>query len=375
MKACKQLTAFTAILPALIFSVLTTSAGGKTGYSSGHHTAYHAPDRVIFTDLFSLATGNSETYQDGLLVRYNNGYLSSTADDDQKQGKTSEYISSHRDGTELSEERRPFFTTSDTIFLRLSNILISDYRFKIHMQNFSVTGLMAKLEDHYLHTSRVLDTYGNTDIIDFSVSADPASADPFRFSIVFVTASALPVTLTEFSARAQGAHVALQWKVANQLNMLGYDIERSADGSHFTKLARVAATTTAVNTYSWVDDHALAGRNFYRIRCQGLDGSSRLSQVLGVKFGQTDAGISLYPNPVTNGVFTIQYSGMEKGTYQLRLLNNGGQLIFSKALEHSGSNASQTVSLPMPVVAANYYMEITGPGGYRHIEKLRIQNH
>ena len=134
-------------------------------------------------------------------------------------------------------------------------------------------------------------------------------------------------------------------------------------------------TTTAANTYSWVDDHALAGRNFYRIRCQGLDGSSRLSQVLGVKFGQTDAGISLYPNPVTNGVFTIQYSGMEKGTYQLRLLNNGGQLIFNKAFEHSGSNASQTVSLPMPIVAANYYMEITGPGGYRHIEKVRIQNH
>lgn len=340
-----------------------------------HACLKRAPDRVIFTDLYSLATGNAETYQDGLLVRFNNGYLASTADDDQKQGKTGEYISSYRDATELSEERRPFFTATDTIFLRLSNTLTSNYRFKIHMANFSVTGLMAKLEDHYLHTSHMLDTYGNTDIIDFTVSADPASADPFRFSIVFITAGTLPVTLTEFSARAQASHVALQWKVANQLSMLGYDIERSADGSHFTRLAQVTATAAASNTYSWLDDHALSGSSFYRIRCIGLDGAFKLSQVLGVKFGQANAGISLYPNPVINGVFTIQFSGMAKGVYQLRLLNNSGQLVFLRSIEHNGSNASQTISLTRPVIAANYYIEITGPGGYSHIEKARVENY
>lgn len=360
MKALKTL-----ILTALVLScsVLTATAGNKPVHTTG------GPDKQILLNLVTVDPGNIETLLDGLLVRYNTGYHASTIDDADKISKVGENIAAYRELKDLSEEKRPLFYSTDTIFLHITNTTIRDYRFKINMQQFNVTGLMAKVDDHYLHTSTLLDTYGGNTNVDFSITADPASADPFRFSIVIITATPLPVNITSFAATQQAKNIALEWKVGNQLNMLQYEVERSADGIHFSKVAVQPAISGNTHTYSWVDEHVLTGNNFYRIRCIGITGGIGYSTTINVKMGSTISDINIYPNPVTNNIITLQFTGMQKGTYNLRLLSSMGQALFTTTINNTSSNSSQTVMPPRNLAKGNYYLEIVGPGNLR-VSKL-----
>jgi len=327
------------------------------------------PDRELLVDLFSVASGNAETYVDGVQVRYNTGYLASTADDDDKPGKSGENLSSFRENKDLSAERRPLFASSDTIFLHITNTAVSNYRFKIQMINFSVTGLLARLEDHYLHTAKILDTYGGTNEVDFSVTNDPASADPFRFSIVFITARSLPVNFIAFTARQSSSGTAneLEWKVSNQLNMASYMVERSANGLQFTGLATLAAVAANAGNavYRYTDQQPLAGNAFYRIRSIGIAGEVKLSQVLMVKAGKAAPSFSVYPNPVINHTASLLFSNKAKGLYQLQLINTAGQTVYKTQVLHSGGNGSYLLLPDAGIAPGHYILQLTEPGNTR----------
>jgi hypothetical protein len=357
MKACKNALVILLLLFAQVFFASEGMAATKHGDATG------GPDRQLQLSLVTLDPGNIESVVDGMLVRYNSGYLTSTLDDNEKIPKSGENIASYREAKDISEERRPFFYPTDTIFLHISNTDIRNYRFKITMLQFDVTGLMVRLDDNYLHTGRILDASGGTNNVDFSITVDPASADPFRFRIVFVTASSLPVTLTTFAATQQGKNIALEWKVSNQLNMLQYEVERSTNGINFSHAAtQPAVSNSSSHTYNWLDEHATAGTNFYRIRCVGITGDISYSIVISVKTGSTISGITIYPNPVVNNTIALQFTNMPKAVYSLRLLNNTGQIIFTKTIDHNGSNSTQTLTPESSMAKGNYYLEVKGPG-------------
>jgi len=354
----KSLKTLTATLIAVLLLLYSMPAMAGTNPPNG-------PDKQLLLDLVTVAPGNIETLLDGLVVRYNTGYLSSTTDDADKIAKAGENIASYRELKDLSEEKRPLFYSTDTIFLHITNTGIRDYRFKVIMQQFSITGLMAKVYDNYLHTSTLLDTYGATTNVNFSVTADPASAHPFRFSIIIITAMPLPVTITSFAATQQAKNIALAWKVSNQLNMLQYEVERSADGIHFSRVATQPATGSNSNTYNWVDEHTLTGNNFYRIRCIGIAGGIGYSTIINVKMGSTISNINIYPNPVTNNIIALQFTGMQKGFYNLRLLSSMGQALYTTTINHNGNNSTQTIMPANSIAKGNYYLEIVGPGNFK----------
>lgn len=327
-------------------------------------------DKELLVNLVGLATGNVETYIDGLSVQYNAGYLAGTADDDDKTAKPGENLSSYRENKDLSDERRPLFAASDTIFLHLTNTGISSYRFKIHMVNFALTGLVARLEDNYLHSSRVLDTYGGTDHIDFAVNADTASTYPFRFRIVYITARPLPVTIRSFTASRQGREVALQWKISNALHMLQYEVERSADGNHFGRLAIVPAGGGEI--FEWNDSQAMAGTGFYRICCVGIAGDIVYSSIVKIQSGTGPADIEIYPNPVSGGQASLHFTGMQKGFYQFRLINSSGQTAGTNRQLHTGISTTMRIRFVPEPVPGNYVLEITGPADLRISRLLMV---
>lgn len=372
MKACLKHPAFLVALSVLVFSAMPAVADNRP------IAAKRAPDKQVMLNLLTLDSGNIELLVDGLSVFYNNGYLLSTADDVVKTAKMGENISSYRESKDLELERRPLFNNTDTIFLHIINTSIRNYRFKINMQQFNVTGLMAKLEDSYLKTFRILDTYGSTSNIDFSVTADAASADPFRFRIVIITALPLPVTITSFAATQAGKNIALEWKVSNQLNMLEYEIEKSANGINFTKAATVPVVGNSSYTYQWLDEQVTTGNmqhpvnNFYRVRCIGIGGYINFSKVISIKAGYPISGISIFPNPVTNNIISMQFTNMQEGFYALRLLNSTGQVLFTQTINHSGINGTQTIMPLSSMVKENYYLGITGPGNLKMTKLISV---
>jgi hypothetical protein len=132
-----------------------------------------------------------------------------------------------------------------------------------------------------------------------ATGAVPA-ADSYSFFTVSTAAAPLPVTLTAFTAQAEGmAAVRLRWTTATEFNSAGFTVERSLDGRLFAGIGSVAGagTSTMAHRYTLLDNQLPAGAKqlFYRLRQADLDGTASYSPVRTVAV--SPAALALFPNP------------------------------------------------------------------------------
>jgi len=159
-------------------------------------------------------------------------------------------------------------------------------------------------------------------------SYNPASGD---FLLIGSTGgNALPVEMASFTASMQNANSAvLRWSTATEVNNLGFEVERRADGSStWIKVGYVAgaATSSSPKDYSFQDASLAPGVYIYRIKQIDNDGTFRYSAST-----QVDAGVSKgfellsnYPNPF-NPETNIRFSVPENGFATLKVFNMLGQ--------------------------------------------------
>lgn len=79
--------------------------------------------------------------------------------------------------------------------------------------------------------------------------------------------------------------------------------------------------------------------------------------------------IIVYPNPVTNGNIKLQFTNMPQGDYQVRILNNLGQLISAKQITHTQGSGTETIQLK-GISKGVYQVEITKPDNTKIIQKV-----
>ncbi len=155
----------------------------------------------------------------------------------------------------------------------------------------------------------------------------------------------LPVTFSSVNARQQDKNIAIQWQVENEIGMLKYEVERSADGQSFTGIGTSnAADNGGATTYQWLDENALAGNNFYRIKSTSLTGSIAYSAVIKMYNGLSKPLLVIYPNPATGGFIHLQINNMPEGIYHVKLINSTGQLMATKTITHAAGNSSETLN-------------------------------
>ena len=65
---------------------------------------------------------------------------------------------------------------------------------------------------------------------------------------------------------------------------------------------------------------------------------------------------------------------MDKGTYQLRLINTNGMVVSTQQLIHSGGNAVQPVFINRNMAAGMYQLEIINPDKSRSVRPVVITN-
>jgi hypothetical protein len=311
------------------------------------------------------------------VAQYGSGYCACVDYmDAPKMTNLNENFALLRNGHLLSIERRPIINIQDTLFFNLTKTTIRSYQFQFTTTAITQPGLFGFLKDSYTGDSTFIDLDGFT-TYNFSVTNDAASQNPSRFMIVFEplapeAGGIVPVTYTSIKAWQQNSDIDLQWDVENQLNIKNYTIERSSDGNTFTSIATVNASSS--NVYDWVDANAITGQSFYRVRSTGTNGLVQLSQVVKVNNGASNAAhISVYPNPVKDGVIGLQITNMPRGTYQLRMLNSFGQSVATQLINHSGGSASQTISLNKSLPKGLYELEIIQPGNSRLTYKIQYE--
>ncbi len=129
---------------------------------------------------------------------------------------------------------------------------------------------------------------------------------PTTFSTLSTLAT-LPVTLVNFTAVQQGSTVMLQWSTSSELNTAHFQVERSSNGTDFSRIASVdaAGTSSALRKYNSGDKTPKNGTNFYRLKQVDLDGNFTYSAVQQVVFVEGKAYTILYPSPAIDH-FTLE---------------------------------------------------------------------
>lgn len=140
----------------------------------------------------------------------------------------------------------------------------------------------------------------------------------------------LPVELASLTGAASDESVVLKWTTAAETNNAGFDIERSTDGTAFTRVGHEAGrgTTTEAQTYRFVDaDVPFADTLHYRLRQIDLDGTTELSPVVTV--GLAPQRVALLPNaPNPFSVSTrLRYTLTEEGPVSLQVYDLLGRRV------------------------------------------------
>jgi titin len=169
--------------------------------------------------------------------------------------------------------------------------------------------------------------------------------------------SAAPSNLV--ATRVSGDQVALTW-TDNAGNETGYNVERSADGVHFTQIA-----TLAKGSSNYLDSDVAPGAYSYRIDVFNALGTAS-SNVASVAV----------PVAATDGSGPSNLSATPAGPGQVNLAwtdNSGGQDTFAVLRSPDGSNYTQIATLGAGVTgysdtglspATYYYQEVaTNPAG------------
>ncbi|GAB3830372.1 hypothetical protein GCM10028821_18560 [Hymenobacter jeollabukensis] len=179
----------------------------------------------------------------------------------------------------------------------------------------------------------------------------------------------LPVTLVEFTAKAQGDAALLNWKTAQEKDNDHFDVERSIDGLHFEKVGEVAGhgNSTTPQPYSFTDAGAsrLAGTVYYRLQQVDTDGTTTASEAKVVSFGKT-AGLelTLFPNPASE-TLNIRLAGAA-GTSQVTVYSTTGALVLQGKLAGALSTAFDVRALP----AGTYLVKVLAANGQSRISRF-----
>jgi hypothetical protein len=142
----------------------------------------------------------------------------------------------------------------------------------------------------YQFYTRAIDNVNNRQYKDSAADITVVLADP------------LSLKLLSFTAKMAGKITQLDWVTTNEINTDKFDVERSADGIHFTRINSVKANNRSGNNkYISFDNDPQQGNNYYRLKQFDLDAKFTYSNVVRLYYG-SNGFISVAPNPATDHV-------------------------------------------------------------------------
>ncbi len=154
------------------------------------------------------------------------------------------------------------------------------------------------------------------------------------------TTTLLPVNIKTFNAKLNNGKVNLTWTVGTETNVNHYEVERSANGKDFIKVATVTALGAA--NYSASDASPLIGINYYRLKGVDNDGTlSLFDELRSVKLTTLEnSNVVVYPNPLAGNTINVSLSNYAGGDYKYKLLDAIGKVVQQGTINNNGSETS-----------------------------------
>jgi hypothetical protein len=160
----------------------------------------------------------------------------------------------------------------------------------------------------------------------------------------WVSVSALPVNLVNFTGTNKDGTNLLQWSTASEQNSSRFEVQRSENGSDFTTVGTVAAAGNSDKLINYqYEDKPLsnASQYYYRLKMVDKDGATKYSSVVLIR--NSAATLSLvYPNPASDRI-TISINGTTLLNTRALLTDVNGKVLQTISLTQSSTpvNISQ----------------------------------
>jgi hypothetical protein len=183
-----------------------------------------------------------------------------------------------------------------------------------------------------------------------------------------LTGAGLPVNFTSFTGKVEDKRNVLQWKVENEVDNKGYEIERKyKNESSFTKIGFVAAKSAnaAVNEYTFPDGLVDLGVDnvSYRLKQIDIDGDFQYSTTVTLT-RKVSAKFVEYITVRPSSLF-IRMNGQSNQPLNFRLFDNSGKLVQQRQLQQR----TQEVSL-VGLSRGVFIVELSSNDGRRHSQKV-----
>lgn len=125
---------------------------------------------------------------------------------------------------------------------------------------------------------------------------NPFIDHPEYVALVFQCTGIIPVTLTGFWADLKSKEIQLTWEATYETNFKEYQVEKSLDGTNFSKIGTVKGTNSPAYIFHDLDVPA-GGIAYYRLRMVDIDGKAEYSSTVAVRISGMISNCFVYPNP------------------------------------------------------------------------------
>ncbi len=187
------------------------------------------------------------------------------------------------------------------------------------------------------------------------------------------------VEFSSFTAMSHRGIMTLQWSTFTETNNLGFDIERSRNRAHFTKIGVVEGNGTTANSrnYIFVDSTASMGIYYYRLKQLNIDGAFKYSDIIQGEISRPE-GLILeqnYPNPF-NPETSIRYQLPQTANVTLTIYNITGQEVRKLVNEEKPAGFHNSVWDAKDKrgnhVPSGIYIYVLRTGEFMNIKKLTL---
>jgi len=179
----------------------------------------------------------------------------------------------------------------------------------------------------------------------------------------------VPVTLTDLHGERKAANtVRLDWGTAVEVNNAGFEIQRSADGVNYSKIAFVKSKvesgySNAALQYVFIDEQAFSGNNYYRLKQIDKDNKFTLSKVVfitGLKVNKLELS-RIYPNPVASRL-NLVIASPKSDKVNVVVTDIAGKVIMQQASQVVSGDNNIALNVQM-LKAGNYLIKVVCADG------------
>lgn len=181
----------------------------------------------------------------------------------------------------------------------------------------------------------------------------------------------IPINGIEVQAKRQGGDVILSWSTQSEQNSAYFDVERSYDGTSFTKIGQVSAAgySNSVRQYQFADVNVAKAMIFYRLKLVDADGSNKLSPTRVVaKLDNSKQSFLLYPNPAISNV-NLLLNEVAKADLQVHITNSLGQMVQSTRI----TKGTQLIKLNIAQLPKGIYTVMVVGNEMPIVQKLLVR--